>query len=84
VQHHPNRLNTGESFIWLLDGEGNVTTAMNAASQGFRTLADILAAIGLPDTAMNRPPADVPPIGIILIGAAALLAVLRGIRRLLL
>jgi hypothetical protein len=78
VPHHPNIVSTDGSSIWLLDSAGNITgDAQSAAPRSLATLADILAAIGLPDAAMAPPRTDQTVPGIILVLSAVLLVILR-------
>ena len=57
----PDRVDTGSAFIWLLDassdvtGELNVSAAQTSDVPHFTTLDEILAGLGLPDTAMAKP-----------------------------
>jgi hypothetical protein len=57
----PDRVDTGSAFIWLLDASGNVTDELNvnpvpgAERPDFATLTEILAGLGLPDTAVAIP-----------------------------
>jgi hypothetical protein len=64
--------------VWFLDGRGNVTgwgsTMFDPHSRGYQTLAELLDAMGLPDTAVATRP-DLRALGMLLLGAAVVTAV---------
>jgi hypothetical protein len=59
--------------VWFLDASGKITgwgsTMFDPHSRGYQTVKDLLAAMGLPDAAMDARP-DLRVLGLLLLGAA--------------
>jgi MYXO-CTERM domain-containing protein len=76
----PDRIETGQALIWLLDDRGHVTGELNVNSDEpgevphFRTLTAILAGLGLPNTATEPPSSgQISQLGALLLALALIL-----------